>query len=90
MLRGLAVNADVQAGHAEVGDRARERRLDLERAAVRVDGLLGVAAVRERRAEAVPQEVVLQVSSEQNKLAVPANISNHTRRQRQYSRQAAR
>lgn len=63
MLRGLAVDADVETGDTEVGNRARERRLDLERTAVRIDGLLGVAAVGEGGSEAVPEEVVLKVSS---------------------------
>lgn len=63
MLGGLAVDANVKAGDTEVGNRARERRLDLEGAAVSIHGLLGVTAVRERGSETVPEEVVLFVSS---------------------------
>lgn len=69
LLRGLltvlgsfAVDANVEARNTQVGDRSRERRLNLERTAVGVDGLLGVATVRERGTEAVPQKVILTVS----------------------------
>lgn len=63
VLGGLTVHANVEARDAEVCNRARKRGLDLEGAAVRVDGLLGVAPVGERRTETVPEEVVLAVSA---------------------------
>ena len=61
VFRGLVVAANVEAAHAEVVRRARERRAQVERLAVRADCVLRHPPVRERRTESVPEEEVLRL-----------------------------
>ncbi len=61
MAGGLVVAPDVNAAHAEVVARADKVGVDHEGLLVRRDGLLGAAAVGQRRAEAVPEQVQLSL-----------------------------
>lgn len=60
VLGRLVVAADIEAAHAEVVRRAGEGRAQVQSASVSGDGFFRLAAVGERRAEAVPEEEVLR------------------------------
>lgn len=59
VLGRFVVAPDVEARDAEVVDRAREGRAEVERFAVRLDGVFRMARVGQGRAESVPEEEVL-------------------------------
>lgn len=59
MFGRFVVAPNVEARHAEVVDRASERRPEVERFPVRLDGVFRMARVGQSRAKSVPEEEVL-------------------------------